>query len=169
MKNMKILAIALLFPFLNFAQNGGSMDKGRIDLNLGLSGYVYDFGAPFGINVSADFGLLPMLSLGAEVGTAFGSNRFGAYTLFRPMFHYGAFFLPAEMDLYAGLDFGPAFYSYGNHDDFDHHHDHYKSVGFLVNGLAGFKYFFSNIGVYAELAAGNGFERLTAGVVFKLK
>lgn len=167
MKTIKILAIALAFPFLTTAQDKGSMDKGRIDLNLGLNGYLYDFGAPIGIGVSVDFGLMPMLSLGAEVGTAFGQNRFGGFALFRPMFHYGAFFLPEEMDLYAGLEAGLAFYTHKNNVYYNH--NRYDGAGFMVCGVAGFKYFFGKIGVYAELGFGNAFDRLSAGVVFKLK
>jgi hypothetical protein len=133
---------------------GGSCQKGSIDLNAGFNIY-FSGGPPVGFGVSADFGLMPMLSLGTEGGMGFTTGSAWGYITFRPLFHFGAFFLPSNMDLQTGLLIGARIG---------------KSADFLFDWEFGYKWWFSsNIALNTEFAIGTSASHWTIGVSFKLR
>lgn len=149
-----ILIIVASLPLFGQSQyNGGSCSAGSIDLNAGFNIY-FGGNVPIGFGVSADFGLMSMVSLGAEGGMGFTTGSAWGYVAFRPLFHFGAFFLPQNMDLQTGFLVGARIGS---------------SADFLFDWEFGYKWWFSsNIGLNTEFAIGTSASHWTIGVSFKL-
>lgn len=139
MKNLKVLAVALLMLFGLSQMNAQAFEgNGDKKLQAGFSA----FGNGIGLQGTFDYGIHQYFSLGAGAEFYFHgdngkikSKNANFYVFGRANAHLGSLLdMPSEMDLYPGIDLGLL----GN--------------DFGFGGHLGFRYFFTNnMGAYIEV------------------
>lgn len=177
MKNLLSFVLMLIISLSALAQ-GEAFTQGSkvINAGLGLSRYSYanaNFFPP--ITLSYDQGLMELgpgiLGVGGILGY-YGSNyKYGTYKwgwrdiLVGGRASYHPNFLVGEKhDVYAVVTVGIDAYSFTSNDPF---FPESTSVGLLIGGSVGARYFFSpKFGIFGEL--GYSFSYLSAGISLKL-
>ncbi|MCK0195215.1 DUF6646 family protein [Ornithobacterium rhinotracheale] len=136
MKNISILSLFFFFLLGLSKLSAQEAYSGNGDLKTQV-GYTL-FGYGNGLTGTMDYGVTNMLSVGAGVELYFGSsNSNNFYLSGRANLHLGkAINMPANMDLYPGVDLG------------------LKGNGLGLGGHLGYRYYFSDqLGVFAEIGS----------------
>lgn len=169
-------SILLAFGLLAGTQSFGQLaiDKGTklINLGIGVGGYASAGGIAFG--ASADFGVAPNITVGAQI--AYRSFSYGylgyndkinyLYFAARGSYHFNELINLStdKVDLYAGIGLGYQNVSYS--DRFGTGFNTFGSGIFVPIHLGGRYFFAEKVGGFVEL--GTGVAPLLLGVTFKL-